>query len=64
MLNEFIGILLGACMYFVPEEYQAIVLSISTPIFVLAVEIFTFWLVAWYTRAMFSFLIGKRGRKE
>lgn len=62
MLNEFIEILLGCCMEFIPEMYQEIVLAVATPVYVGITLIFTFWLCAWFARAVYSFLAG-RGRK-
>ena len=47
MINELIGILLGAVTEYVPEEFQAIVLAIATPIYVGILFIFTFILLIW-----------------
>lgn len=62
MLNEFVGILLGCCNYFVSEQYQEIVTAIACPIYVGIILIFTFLLCLWFARVMYSFLAG-RGRK-
>lgn len=43
MINELIGILVGAVMEYVPATYQEIVLAISVPIYVGV--LFTFMLV-------------------
>lgn len=47
MINELIGILLGAVTEYVPEEFRAIVLAIATPIYVGILFIFTFILLIW-----------------
>lgn len=53
MLNEFIEILLGACMEFVPEQYQEIVLAIATPVYVAIILIFVMFLALWFGRTLY-----------
>lgn len=47
MINELIGILLGATMEYVPEVYREEVLAIATPIYVGILFIFVFVLLIW-----------------
>ena len=60
-MNDFIEILLGACMEFVPEIYREEVLAIACPVYVGIVEVFVFALCLWFARAVYSVLVG-RGR--
>lgn len=60
---EFIEILLGACLPFVPEQYQEIVRAIFAPSAVGIVLIFTFWLIGLFFKVVYNALIGGRGEK-
>ena len=62
-LTDFIEILLGACLPFVPEQYQAFVLAWFPPVAVLIILIFTFWLLGWFCKTIYNSLIGGRGEK-
>ena len=59
---ELIEILLGACIPFVPEEYQKYVFAIAPPIFLLVILIFTFWLVGWFAKTLYNALTGGRDK--
>ena len=47
LVNELIGILLGAVMEYVPEVYREEVLAIATPVYVGVLFIFTFIFLIW-----------------
>lgn len=57
-MNDFVGILLGTCMEYVPENYREIVLAIATPVYVGIILIFTFWLFCWGCRSIYKAIVG------
>lgn len=57
-MNEFIEILLGACLNFVPEQYQELVRAWFVPSSVLLTQGFTFWLVGWFCKTVYNAIAG------
>ena len=47
MINELIGILIGAVMEYVPEIYREEVLAIAVPVYVGILFVFTFVFLIW-----------------
>ena len=52
MINELIGILVGAIMEYVPESYREIVLSVSVPAYVGILFVFVLVFLIWMSSTL------------
>ena len=52
MINELIGILIGAVTEYVPESYREIVLAVSVPVYVGILFVFTLVFLIWMSNTL------------